>query len=191
MELTPMQAERLKARMIAGGHRGRMIGAAMNKRIKAEKITLAREEAAQKIRLLGEENLFFLGIGLYWGEGTKSAASALAISNSDPRIIQITMRWFEECFKVEKDRFQPRIFIHAMHRSREAELLRFWSKTLGLPKSQFSRTIFIDRKNKKVYENHDTYYGVLALRVRKGTYLRYRILALIERLSEQGRYLPV
>jgi hypothetical protein len=184
LELTPQQTKRLNARMLAGGHRGRMIGAAINKEKKQEKLLLAREEAVNKINGLTDNELFFVGLGLFWGEGTKSEASALAISNTDPAVVQVAMRWFEVCFNVERGAFLPKIFINATHRKRENQLIQYWSKALGLPKEQFSKTVFLKRKNKKVYENHNTYYGVLALRIRKGAHLRYRILALIKRLSE-------
>lgn len=95
------------------------------------------------------------------------------------------MAWFTRCLGVKKEYFHPRIFINASHRDRERVLVRYWSKTLGLPKDVFAKTIFITRPNKKVYENRNTYYGVLALRVRKGTDLRYKILALLDRVAEQ------
>ena len=64
--------------------------------------------------------------------------------------------------------------------SREKIVLKFWSGLLGLPDHQFRKVVFIKVKNKKVYENHNSYYGVLALRVRKGTSPKYLALGLIE-----------
>lgn len=124
-----------------------------------------------------------VGLGLYWGEGAKAERCNLSISNSDPRVIRVAMRWFSVCLDVDEERFKPRLFISDAHRSREDVLLDFWSHELGIPREQFANTVYI-RRGKKIYENHETYYGVLALNVLKGTELRYRILALIEQVSK-------
>ncbi len=183
--LTSVQENTLRARMIAAGDRGRLMGAETNRRKRLEKISRARKEAAREIQSLSRRELLYLGLGLYWGEGTKAVSSALAISNSDPAILITAMQWFERCFEIRRDDFRPRIFINATHRDREQKLLAYWAKMLRLPKSQFSKTVFITRPNKKVYENHETYYGIVALRIRRGTNLRYRILAHLEQLAKQ------
>jgi len=113
----------------------------------------------------------------------KAAQSSTAVINSDPRVILVMMRWFSEWFAVERSDFRPRIFISDTHRDREETLLRYWSDTLNLPRSLFTKTVFLP-KRKKVYENRDIYYGVLALRIRRGTRLKYRIIALLERIAE-------
>jgi transposase-like protein len=185
IELTDEQQEFLRSRQIASGHRGRMMGAEVNRRKKLEQIRLAEEEAANEIRQLSKDTLFFIGLGLYWGEGTKSDNGSLSVSNSNQRVIGLMMRWFMECFGVSKDRFMPRIFISNTHKEREETLLKYWSDILGIPITQFRKTVFLD-KGKKLYENHDTYYGVMALRVAKGSNIRYKILAQIERVAQLG-----
>lgn len=183
MPLTDQQRSSLRERQIAGGHKGRMIGAARNKEKKLLRIHLAKEEAVERIQDLSVNELFYIGLGLYWGEGVKAASSSsLAMINSDPRTIQLMMRWFGECFGVDKDRFMPRVFISDTHRDREEIITRYWAETLGLPKAQFRKMIFLD-KGKKIYENRDMYYGVLALRVSKGIDIRYKILAYIDRIA--------
>lgn len=190
MHLTKMQKDYLKTRMIAGGNRGRLIGARMNREKKLRQIHLSRTEEKKRVGKLSARDVFMLGCGLYWGEGVKANSSALAIINSDPQIIRLSMRWFSDCFGVTRDRFHPRIFINATHRDREKVLLDFWSKILHIPTDQFAKTIFLEKPNKKIYENHNTYYGVLALRVRRGSGIRYRILADLECISGKGKYMP-
>lgn len=182
IRLSQDQKAKLHARMVAGGHKGRLLGAAMNREKRLERIRNAQVEALKTVRTIRTEDLFFLGLGLYWGEGTKSSSGNLSIVNSDPLIIRAAMEWFRKCLDVSLDRFRPRIFISDVHKGRADDILHFWSKTLNLPLSQFARTIFINR-GKKIYENHKTYYGVLALNVLKGGELRTKILALIERIA--------
>lgn len=169
--------------MIEAGHQGRMIGAEMNRMKKLAVLEASKKSAAAQIPKLTSDELFYLGLGIYWGEGVKAASSALAVVNSDVRILKIMVEWFKLHFAVTPDDFHPTIFISSTHRRREAKLLTYWSRELKIPKRQFAKTIFLERR-KKVYENHDSYYGVLALRVRRGTDTRYKILALLDRVSE-------
>jgi len=181
--LSDEQRSYLRERQIAAGHRGRMMGAESNRNKKREQIRIAEEQASMDISNLTYESLFFMGLGLYWGEGVKAPNGSTGVSNSDPRVIQIMIRWFMECFGVEKDRLMPRVFINDIHRDREEIITSYWVETLGIPRDQFRKMIFLDR-NKKIYENRDMYYGVLALRIAKGTNIRYRILAQIARFAE-------
>ena len=183
--LTPLQNKKLNEQRINAGHKGRMLGAQMNKRKKQERIALAEREASNAIKKLPKNDLFLIGLGLYWGEGVKASQSSTAVINSDPRIIKLMIRWFIECWGLGKERFQPRVFISDTHVDREEIVLKFWSKELGIPRSQFRKTIFL-KNRKKIYENRDVYYGVLALRVSKGTDLKYKILAYIQRISKVG-----
>lgn len=183
--LTETQKTRLRERMISGGHKGRMLGALANKEKKLRRIEFASDQAKRRMTLLKKNELFFVGLGLYWGEGVKSESGGFAIVNSDPRVIQIMIRWFTDCFGVDASRFRPRIFINELHRDRERKLIRFWSEKTEVPQSQFAKTVFIPR-GKKVYENRETYYGVMALHVSKGRDLRYQVLAYIGRLAEIG-----
>lgn len=93
------------------------------------------------------------------------------------------MEWFVTCFGIEVPRLQPRIFISDVHQDRAGTILRFWSRELGIPVTQFAKTVFLKR-GKKIYENHETYYGIVALNVLRGGEVRKRILALIERVAE-------
>lgn len=51
---------------------------------------------------------------------------------------------------------------------------------------QFGNPVFLVHKQKKVYENYHHYYGVLALRVRKSSRLKYEILGLIDALKKSN-----
>ena len=64
-------------------------------------------------------------------------------------------------------------------------MLKFWANLLQLSLLQFRKPYFIKTVQKKVYENYDSYYGVMHLQVKCGTNLRYRVLGLIEGIKEQ------
>ncbi len=181
IKLTSAQRDLLYRNAIEAGHKGRMIGAEMNRKKKQERIDYNKWLGIQEIGTLTRRDLLLAGIGLYWGEGTKK--SALALVNSDPRLILFMFRWFKEIMHIKDEAFMPRIFINEMHRPREQQIRDFWEKLLNLPKNQFGKITFLKRKNKKIYENYNSYYGILSLKICRGTELKYRILGLIEALG--------
>src|SRR3989338_10906841 len=133
---------------------------------------------------LRKRDLLVAGVALYWAEGTKTLnAEQTSFSNSSPKMILWILRWFEEVFKVTKDRFIIQIRINKIHKSRVKEVENYWSKLTDIPLSQFTKTILIKTNNKKIYSNNN-HYGTVRVSVRKGTQIRRKIIGLIEGLSE-------
>lgn len=184
IRLTPVQIRKLDEERHDLRMKGLLKGAQMNKEKKLSRISLHQTNARSVFKDLNRRELLIAGLGLYWGEGVKTGNTAIV--NSDPRVIAFAVRWFTIGLGVDKEDLRPRIFINYLHASRIDKVRTFWIDYLGLPEEQFARTILIKRENKKVYENHDSYYGVLALRVRRATDLKYQILGLIDALAEAG-----
>src|SRR3989344_7856074 len=183
--LSSSQKQRLLEHAIKNGQRGRLMGAEANKNKRLENISTQEKIAGSMVGNLTTRDRFMLGIALYWGEGTKSMRSNTSITNSDPETILFARHWFEQ-LGVERNMFRPYIFISETHKHREKAILRFWSEYLDIPKTQFAKMVFLKGRPKKIYDNHDSYYGVLALRIRKGSTLKYRILALIKACKEKA-----
>ncbi|MBU1046209.1 hypothetical protein KKH36_00305 [Patescibacteria group bacterium] len=183
IKLTDKQKSLLKKNAIKAGNKGRMIGAKMNHQKKLDKISFYEKEGLKAINNISKKDLLMVGLGLYWGEGVKSDKSALAFVNSDPDSIVFMKRWFEVIFKIKEEEFMPRIFINEIHRPRIKKVLKFWSNLLELPIEQFGNPVFLKIKQKKVYENYDNYFGVLSLKIRKSTYLKYKVLGLLKALK--------
>jgi transcriptional regulator with XRE-family HTH domain len=183
--LTAPQKVVLKRKQYLAGQIGRQKGADMNRAKRVDALAQARARAEAEVREVSNRELFYLGLGIYWGEGVKSRTGQATVVNSDPRILRVMMRWFVECMKVEKGDFRPYVYISKTHRSREDIIMRYWGKVLSLPQDQFKSPIYLTQKPKQKYENHDTYYRVVALRVAKSTNLKYKILALLSVLSDR------
>ncbi len=180
IQLSPLQLKRLHEKQIAAGHKGRMRGALVNKERKQANVIIQENVAREMIGTLSDRDKLMLGIGLYWGEGTKSmSSSGVSLVNSDAEMVKFALDWFE-ILGITKDNFNPYIFISEQHQSREKELISFWSKYLDISHKQFNKVIFLKGRRKKVYENHNSYYGILALRIRKSSTLKYKILGLIK-----------
>ena len=186
IQLTSEQRTQLLKNKIEGGHRGRIIGAETNRNKRLKNMAEQELVARSMIGDLTARDKLMIGIALYWGEGTKAVhSSATAITNSDPEAVLFARNWFEQ-LGVERSMFQPYIFISETHRMREKVIMRFWSRYLHISARQFAPIIFLKGRPKKIYENHNSYYGVVALRVRKGKSLKYLILGLIKACKEKA-----
>lgn len=183
VKLTPHQKEQLLQNSIKAGHKGRLLGAETNHRKKQERIDFYRKSGTNDVGTISDRDLLMAGVALYWGEGSKN--NKLAFSNSDPAMIKFMFKWFQKTMGVDKNDFMPRIAINDMHKPRADRVLKFWSNLLKLPETQFGNTTFLKIKNKKIYENYDSYYGVMSLRIRRSSELKYRILGLIEALRDK------
>ena len=181
--LTKKQKLVLKQKQTDAGARGRQIGADMNKAKRSAALDVAKQQAEVEFTTITHRELFLLGLGIYWGEGIKSRTSQAAVVNSDPKILQVMIRWFCECLLVKKSDFRPYVYISDQHRDREKIIMSYWQKTLKLKGVQFKSPIYLHQKPKQKYENHDSYFGVVALRVSKSTNLKYRILAMLQVLG--------
>lgn len=114
---------------------------------KIESIVRAQAEAKKDVGILTRRDLFMVGLGLYIGEGSKTH-DIVRIVNSDPHVVLFAMRWFQEAIGIPKENFVIRI--HLYPDSNEKKVIRFWSRTTGLPLGQFHKSQVDYRQGKKV-----------------------------------------
>lgn len=184
INLTDDQKECLRQEQIKAGHQGRIKGAEANRQRRLQSVEKSLSQGRSTIGKLSNRDLLLLGTGLYWGEGSKTRNGTTSVINSEPVLVLTALKWFENCLGVAREDFRPYVYISEIHKGREKIILKFWSDYLQIPRKQFHDVIFLKGRPKKVYENHNLYYGVIALRVRRGTELKYRILGLIEACKE-------
>lgn len=182
--LTESQKECLNQNSAHGRYSGSLKGAQANREKKERIIELYKKAGLDDIRTLSERDLFIIGTALYWAEGSKDRFTFV---NSDPTMILLICRWLREIMGINKVSLMPRIFINETHEPRAEIVLKFWSELLKLPPEQFRKTVFIKHNQKKLYENHNLYYGTLHLGVRNSKALKYRISGLIEAIGAQAK----
>lgn len=182
LELTPNQRQQLKNK----SNIGRLLGARANHNKKLERISYYLEKGEKDLGNLSERDLFIAGIALYWAEGTKKSGSKFSVSNSDPKLILFVFKWLK-LFGVKKSDIMPRVFINSIHETRMDDVVSFWAQLLKLPVEQFGKPVLLKDRPKKIYENHENYYGVMALHIRRGSELKYKTLGLIEAMSKASR----
>lgn len=104
--------------------------------------------------------LYGLGLGLYWGEGTKRSPNSIRLGNSDPRLIKKFLTFLEEIFKIKK--YKVRFGLQIFSDMPEREVIRFWQTKLGVGKDLFYKTIITKSGKVGKYKNKSK-YGVLTI----------------------------
>lgn len=108
-----------------------------------------------------EAELRGFGLGLYWGEGTKSDQRSVRLGNSDPKIIKKFMEFLVVIcgIQTEKLQFGLQVFDDTDPMATE----RFWARELGIDLSQFTKTTVTKSRGKGTYRNKAE-HGVLTLK---------------------------
>lgn len=93
--------------------------------------------------------LFGLGLGLFWGEGTKRGKHALRLSNSDPILIKKYIDFLTIIYKVDKNKlkFQLQTYDDLSVNN----LILYWAKFLKVKKSQFYKSTILARRGTGTY----------------------------------------
>lgn len=185
IQLSSEEVELFIAKRRDARNRGRLMGANTNRELREQRVREAEQWAKGIIgNSLSERDVLLTGIGLYWGEGAKGRK--LTFTNSSPDILFFIKKWFELVLAVPPEDFLVRVYINEAHRERYATVKSFWMERLSLPGEQFYEPTFLKTRLRKVYENHETYYGVVALRIRKSTALQNKILGLVRAVNNAG-----
>ncbi len=150
---------------------------------KRAEIKEMRELARLELGSRTKRDLWFLGIGLYLGEGAKSY-ELVRISNSDPEVIKIAIKWFKEICGLKNENFSP--MIHAYPDNNIKKTIEYWSKITGIRKEQFAKTQVDIRDNKVIIKRKSLPFGTMHLHIRSngkkefGRRLHRRIMGWIE-----------
>ena len=127
--------------------------------------------------------LFFLALGLYWGEGYKKGNKEVAITNSDPRILNITINFFKEFYSINETNLRARLTINSIYKGNIDNILDYWSKEVGIPLNYFTKTHFVSTPFKREYSNKN-HKGTLRIKILKPLNIRSRLLSSINSVDE-------
>lgn len=104
--------------------------------------------------------LYGMGIGLYWGEGTKASKNSIRLGNTDPVLIVRFIQFLEKFFGVNRNdmRFGLQIFTDLD----TEQVLRFWIGALKIKRSQLMKPV-ITLSNRKGSYKKKSQNGVLTV----------------------------
>lgn len=136
-----------------------------------------KQRAADEVGAMTDRELFLLGVGLYWAEGTKSkpyrTQERVTFVNSDPGMIEVFLAWLR-LLGVDDDALRFHVLIHETADVAGAE--RFWADLTGAAPSAFGKTSLKKHSPKTNRKNAgENYRGCLAVRVLKSAELYRRI----------------
>lgn len=107
-----------------------------------------------------EEKLYGLGLGLYWGEGTKADKVSVRLGNTDPRLIGKFIEFLETTFRIKRKDFK--FGLQIFNDTKTSEALDFWIKKLNIKSSQFYKPTVTISGSIGTYRKKSK-YGVLTV----------------------------
>ncbi|MFF7378955.1 hypothetical protein ACIP4Q_21745 [Streptomyces massasporeus] len=145
--------------------------------VRDEERQQTKEAAKQAISELSSRELFVLGVGLYWAEGTKDKPHArrerVTFVNSDPNMIRVFLAWLD-LLEVDRSHITYRVMIHESADVEAAE--NYWAEITQTDRAPYGKTTLKRHNPKTVRKNTgDDYRGCLVLTVRQSAELYRRI----------------
>lgn len=107
-----------------------------------------------------EAELYGLGLGLYWGEGTKASKDSIRLGNTDSKLINAFIRFLKTFLSIPKEnlKFGLQIFSD----TNPSAALDFWVKELKISRKQFYKVTVTKSRSLGTYR-HKSQYGVLTV----------------------------
>ena len=115
----------------------------------------------KKLKTRKDIELFNLGIGLFLGEGTKKTKHHVILTNTNPKILKLFLKFLKEICGVKNRKIKVALNIFDDVDLKEA--LSFWRKSLRISSSMF-RTSIIRKSRGGTYKNKSK-YGTLTIYV--------------------------
>ena len=124
-----------------------------------------------KIEKLSKRELLLIGAVLYWGEGQKNFTfkkygyPTVSFSNSDPKMIQVFIKFLESILKFSKDKMKAQIMIYPGIDPKAA--IDYWYNITKIPKENIRYFVAISRASKGIRPKNLLPYGTFQLRVNR------------------------
>lgn len=115
----------------------------------------------KKLKTKRDLELFNLGVALFLGEGTKKNKHNVILSNTNPKILKLFLKFLKEICGVESQKIRAALNIFDDVNLEEA--LNFWQKTMGIPHSMFAMPTI--RKSRGGTYKNKSKYGTLTVYV--------------------------
>ncbi|WP_409471599.1 hypothetical protein [Streptomyces sp. HC307] len=146
-------------------------------RLREEERQRTKHAAMAEVGQLKDRELFLIGVGLYWAEGSKSKPYSrrerVTFVNSDPNMVTVFLAWLN-LLHVAPESLRFAVQIHETADVPAAEA--FWADHVGIKTAELLKTTLKKHKPSTNRKNTDEYYyGCLRIDVRDGADLYRRI----------------
>lgn len=122
--------------------------------------------------------LLGLGLGLWWGEGSKKHPTAVRLGNTDPKLIKTFVRFLIAICGVKKRKIRFGLQIFSDMNPEMAK--RYWMQELGFPESHFMPKIVVTPARSIGTYREKSKQGVLTVYV-QNVRLRNEIIVLLNK----------
>jgi predicted transcriptional regulator len=142
---------------------------------------LIMKQAGEEVLQLSNDPLWCVGVALYWGEGGKTQQTA-RVSNSDPAVIKIMMRFFEKYSCVHKSKFHAHV--HTFSHKNVKKAVEYWSRISGISTSKFFKT-YVKQSSASLKKRETLSYGTMQIYIHDTVFF-FRLMGWIDKLKEMG-----
>jgi hypothetical protein len=160
LELTTEEESFLKSRIKDRRDKGRISSTISNRNRRIQREVVAFEDAKKLFDLYRGNNMFLLGVSLYWAEGSKRTGEFQFI-NSDPEMILFMYMWIQKFMNTDAGIIKKRLFTHKIPGFDNLEL--FWSHILSIKPDSFEKTIY--KPTEHSIKKNPNYKGCLRLSI--------------------------
>lgn len=105
--------------------------------------------------------LLGLGLGLWWGEGSKLHKGTIRLGNTDPRLIKKFVSFLTDILGVKKEKIRYGLQVFSDMDPVEAK--KFWLETLGISVQQMLPSVVVTPTGKIGTYRKKSRYGVLTV----------------------------
>ena len=180
LELTDEEEELLRQKAKENKDKGNTRAALSNREKRKEREKAAYKAAEEIFNEYKDDPAFYLGIGLYWAEGSKRA-SGWQFVNSSPNIIKFMIFWIKEYLGIDSERIFIRIHTHEDFKTENYEV--FWQNTLKILPNQLKRTCYKPNTRHGIFKKNPQYKGCVRIEVSRGISELRKTLSLISILE--------
>lgn len=144
-----------------------------------DKINLFADKLVSSNYLSSDSLLLILSM-IYYCEGVKNDQDGISFTNSDSGLLSFFVDGCRRVFDLDEKKWRVNMHLHFYHN--ENEQLKFWSKTLRIPISQFRKTF--QKENKGLYPK-DGYNGCVRVKYGRSEYSK-KLLSIARKLFKKG-----
>ncbi|MCR4325995.1 MAG: DUF3606 domain-containing protein [Patescibacteria group bacterium] len=112
-------------------------------------------------KTVSEAVLYGLGVGLYWGEGTKASKGSIRLGNSDPALIRKFIEFLVRFYGI--DRLRLRFGLQIFGDMDEEKSVHYWTRSLKVSRKQFHPSIMVTPHRGVGNYRKKSEHGVLTL----------------------------
>jgi hypothetical protein len=107
----------------------------------------SEKEAVTEFKRIKKDKLFIAGMSLYWGEGDKTFKNGIVrISNTDDKLLKIFNDFLKKVCKINEEKIKAGILLYPDLKL--SNCLKFWSKSIRIPKERFIQATIIQGRHK-------------------------------------------